>query len=104
MPWDPPKAQDALPPPADDTAKDPAPRLYRDEEGIRRVGIGGTITDSHMEGDVRVIDAVKLDHISVNAVNDPKEVAAKVEAALAARADREFHPVPKPVRKPRPKR
>jgi hypothetical protein len=74
-------ALDALPPPAVVSIANGESATITSEMHIPAEG-SATITD------VRVI-------------KDPKEAGAAVRAVAAGR---EFHPVPKPVRKPRPKR
>jgi len=66
------KQMDAWPPPA------------------RSASVIADVVESHMDGEVRVIDKVDLKAI---VINSPSEAAAAVQAA----GPREFHPVPKPT-------
>lgn len=81
---------------------------------IARVVSVETTADGHVTVEAlpwdesRRITDVKLDHVSVDTrtpqmVRDQAEALSKA-AELAAAKGKEFHPVPKPVRKPRTRR
>lgn len=73
-----------------------------------RVGIGGTITESHDEDGVRVIDRIHLAEVSVTR-DPPEDRAAGAGHIISSPADverfvRPIRPVPKPTSTKRPSR
>lgn len=84
------------------------PDVFAELAARDKVGIGGTIEESHDEDGVRVIDKIKLVEVSI-VKDSPENRAAGAGHVISSPADveqfvRPIRPVPKPTSTKRPSR